>query len=512
MIYISYKLFNINTFFSGYVNDANVSYISDKMINIYLFVSVLVLFIFGVILFILMKNKQKPSLFYIMVVVYYFILFIFLNIANGIFDSISLSNIVSLETRRMYRDISAIFTYPQYFLAIFCLIRAVGFDVKRFHFGKDLQELEISQYDSEEFEFVMGIDGNKILVKLRKKLREFKYYFLENTKVFLILLIASIASFIIYTGYNILFNKKEYNQAELISSNGVNLTVLNSYITNLSQNGQVLSDDCYYVVLSVKINSKYTDDTILNTSDFKIISTDNYYLPILTKNNYFIDLGNPYNNEYLVYNKDYYFLLIYEIDNNDVSDDYQLKIGGSYVAADNGEKVINYKYVNLNPTVYNDISLEKEVIYIENSNNTLDFSDSILGESYLKLNTYEVTNQFKYTYTKCYEYDDCSTLTGVYTPNSISYNSVLLVLDANLVLNDANYYSLNNFDDLDFYSNFMTIEYFIGNEFYTVTPELKNNVNYSDKVVLEVPKSIINASDLTFVYTIRDKRYEIIVN
>ena len=78
---------------------------------------------------------------------------------------LSETQVIDLTTAKAYYDIARLVYYPQYFILIFSLVRTVGFDIKKFNFEKDIKELELSKEDSEEFEFVVGIDFNNYLVQ-----------------------------------------------------------------------------------------------------------------------------------------------------------------------------------------------------------------------------------------------------------------------------------------------------------------------------------------------------------
>ena len=49
------------------------------------------------------------------------------------------------------------------------IIRGLGFDIKKFNFNKDVQELNLSQEDMEEVEVNVGIDTTNILRGVRKQ-------------------------------------------------------------------------------------------------------------------------------------------------------------------------------------------------------------------------------------------------------------------------------------------------------------------------------------------------------
>ena len=58
--------------------------------------------------------------------------------------------------------------------------RATGFDVKKFDFAHDLQQLNVDEKDNEEFEVDVELDTDKLFRKIRKKIRYAKYVYFEN--------------------------------------------------------------------------------------------------------------------------------------------------------------------------------------------------------------------------------------------------------------------------------------------------------------------------------------------
>jgi hypothetical protein len=113
----------------------------------------------------------------------------------------------SPRSLRVIRDVASIICYIQYASIIIIGIRAVGFNIKKFNFGEDLQELEIEVTDNEEFELTVGVDSNKIGRTLRKSKREIKYFVIENAFILILISFAIITTM----GITIFLNTKVYN-------------------------------------------------------------------------------------------------------------------------------------------------------------------------------------------------------------------------------------------------------------------------------------------------------------
>ena len=71
------------------------------------------------------------------------------------------------------------------------IIRVLGFDIKKFNFTKDIQELNIEDIDSEEVEVNVNIDTKNIIRDINRRKRELGYWIKENL-LFSIILISVI--------------------------------------------------------------------------------------------------------------------------------------------------------------------------------------------------------------------------------------------------------------------------------------------------------------------------------
>ena len=144
-IYIVNRANIIFNFFNEYVTTRQVSsaeYISSNYLPLFLFISSILIITLSIIIFILLKQKDKPKLLYIIIIIYYILFIIFLIIAGMVISTIYIEGL-SPQLSRIYRDISLIALIIQIIFIVLIAIRAVGFDIKKFHFGEDLQELQI---------------------------------------------------------------------------------------------------------------------------------------------------------------------------------------------------------------------------------------------------------------------------------------------------------------------------------------------------------------------------------
>src|SRR5690606_5863034 len=151
---------------TGTFNRSSFS-LSAQYISIFLIISTILVIAISSVIYVLMKQKKKPRLFYIIIIAYYVILIGYFIYMYGTFDTLEISSLSS-QGLRIVRDVTSVVTYVQYGLIILIAVRAFGFNIKKFNFGEDLQELEIEARDNEEFELTVGIDREKISRGIRR--------------------------------------------------------------------------------------------------------------------------------------------------------------------------------------------------------------------------------------------------------------------------------------------------------------------------------------------------------
>ena len=187
--YMFFRLRENYIFFRDFVKNDVYLYIENiakYYIPPLLFIAVIITLIMVIAIFYLMRQKENPVLFYRIYIIYsvllLFVLIIYYNFYNSLeFDTY---NRLSLS---IYRDIIGVMYYANYFFIFFNFVRGFGFDIKKFSFDKDLKDLDITEKDSEEFEFAFSIDKDKIIEKVRRERRYAKYYFKENALTLIII-------------------------------------------------------------------------------------------------------------------------------------------------------------------------------------------------------------------------------------------------------------------------------------------------------------------------------------
>ena len=506
LLYRSFSIYNFFRVYIGNYSSALNEFSPSSFINMYSFILALVVIILIIVLLSVMIYKKKPKALYIYSILVYIGVITLFFVVYPSLRNIS-AYILDVRTSSAYRDMFLIISILQLVCLILYAIRATGFDIKRFDFGTDLQQLDINEQDSEEIEVALEFDQNKINRKLRYQLRQIKYVYGENKFIIntigIILLI--VLAFTIYT--NIGVYEANYNQGDSFSASGVVMNVKDSYLTQTDPYGNKLTDDML-VVVKTDIRKQGTVDRILNTGLTTLIidgisySQNNDYAKEL------FDLGNPYTRQSLSENFQSYilaFLVPYE----DAYKSMKLKFNDnvSYVKGEMGAKNI---FVKLNP---NDLT-KNEKNYDSLIGKELLFEDSALEGSKFMIKGYEFNNKFRINYKFCYATNKCNDSYEYLTPSATgSYAKILMRINGYFIAdNDLN----DQISSLEsFLNTFAVINYKIGDTWYskdietqTVRPRAgTDNTNY----YIEVPLDVVNANEINITFKIRNVTYKYVL-
>lgn len=318
-VYITYKANNILNFFKNYIShNGNIEVISTQYVSYFIFVSILLIITISLVIYFLMRYKKKPRVLYIILIVVSFISSIlFIYLYNNI--RILETSMQSARTIRLFRDISRFNFWILFISCIPVLIRGLGFDVKKFNFNRDLNDLKLDKEDNEEVEVNIELSSDTIKRNGRKIFRELKYYYFENK--FIINIILSIVSIIIILLFP--FNKfvinRNLNEGELLGTSNFNIKVNDSYI---SERNRISKDNCY-IILKIEIKGKLNKYR-LDLDKFVLEGKNNKYVPSLKYYYYFSDLGIGYKNNILDVEEYKEYLLIYNIKNLDKESNFKL--------------------------------------------------------------------------------------------------------------------------------------------------------------------------------------------
>ena len=256
IFYLIYRTGLMINFINTYI-DKTISVVGNDIVaslfNIGIILLPILIVIFSAILLAVMTLKDKPRLFYIITIIVELAIFVVYLYAYSTFSNME-ETIVDMRTVKALRDLLVYVIIAQSAFSIFSLIRGVGFDIRKFNFGNDLHELEISIEDNEEFEIAVDFDLNDKKRTGKRIIRYIKYWVREH-KIFVSIALTSLI--VISTGYlciNYMINHKTYPQGKTLTMNGFSMTVMNSYIINSDIKGNnITGKEAYLVVVDLKV-------------------------------------------------------------------------------------------------------------------------------------------------------------------------------------------------------------------------------------------------------------------
>lgn len=476
-IFSIYLVFKSNSILNYYIDFISGSVGKLDAINyvnsLYIYIIILALIICGIVIT-LMRYKKKSYVFYIILILYYFVVAYLLNYSLGGLYDIYVSS-MDTKTLLLHRDVLRIATVIQYIFVGMTLVRGLGFDIKKFNFAADLQELNIDVSDDEEVELTVG-SFNGLSRKLNRNIREFKYAYFENRYFFNVIFIVIIVGILgFYLIDNMVLNRV-YKVNDVFNFDDFEFRIIDSYITNTGYDGRKISDDSNYVVVKMDVSNEGVEKKI-NTANLILEIGDDSYSNKVISSSKFSDLGTLYRGQKIRGTKTHLF--VYNVPLDVEFEDVILVYG-------------NEKRVKLNPIYLDEVG--KKVNY--KLGDTIDMSDSIFRGGTFKLNYYEVNTNFNYSY----EYEMIGeTHTGNITISSL--NGVIMNLKI-----DSNYVS--NFSDYSFLSKYAKLKYVVNDtEYVSRLFDDKTPGSYKNGVYVAVDKEVMEASSIWFDIVIRNKYY-----
>ncbi len=308
--YLLLSLRDLYQFFKGVILNNNYSGgvgLESKYTSFLLLLAILLLIFLAFSIFFLMKKKNKPVLFYKIIMGYGAFLLVFYFIYRGYFTSVDTTT-YSPRSLVLFRDSSVIIYLAAYAFVGFSFVRAFGFDIKKFSFEKDKKELNISSSDNEEVELNFNLDKDKILNTVRKERRQFKY-FVEDNKVVLkkigYVLCGILAVFLLYTFF---VTNKTYKMGEWIYLDYIDSSIKidRVYLTNLNPYQKTYGTKSKYVGVLFDLNVGGYSFTYGN-SMLRLTINGDYYFPVQNATSLLSDMGSyvisgdkfPANKEYI---------------------------------------------------------------------------------------------------------------------------------------------------------------------------------------------------------------------
>lgn len=505
--FIIYKSYSIINFFSEYIlNNYSGNYyagFSDSYVNPFVYL-ILVLILIGVSgIYLLFTYKKKPKKWYLVSIIYYVAFIIFLIFIKKTMVTLE-ETIITAETARFYRDLSIIIFIPQIPLVVMFLLRGLGFNMHKFNFESDLRDLEIEEQDNEEVEIVFKKDSVKLRRNINRFFREFKYYVLENKFIVSIISIVlfSIIVFFIFKALPEIIDRN-FNQGESFSIKDLKYKIEDSIITNIDYKGNYIDKEKYYVVIKVRIENPTVEDIKLDYNNFRLIVNNDYVYPTMDKGKNFVDYARDYYTEIIKAKSNSIYSMVYEIDEKDLKKNYEIKIYNGTKLLDN-LLIGSHNFIEISPIVINKVN--NAGIFDEGEE--INFVNSNLGNTTLKLSNAKITNKYIYDYEYCTKIA-CSNYKGIVNANYISNNTTLIVMDYEFLIDDTVPFYNHSSNINTFVKSFMKVKYIENKK--TAYAEIKNVTpnNLKGQIVVETTNKIERSEEIEIAIIIRNKEYSV---
>lgn len=495
--YLIYRTNLILNFLSNYIN-SNISVIgqnlTNNLFNILCFIIPIVIVLFALIFIGIMYKKGKPYLFYIINIFIFVAFFVILLYSYQIINHMQTAAL-DIRVIKIIHDLLIILIGLEVISLIIFLIRAIGFDIKKFDFLSDVNKFDITDSDKEEFEFDIKIDFDERKRFFRRRKRYLKYAYKENKLFIIVCLIILILFGLYFTYKKINVNTKMYNEQVNISLNTYTLSVEESYITNKNYLNKKILDDNYLVIVKLKTKA-FSKGQKLVLGDFKLKIDSNEFVETSDYKKQIKDLGTQYTGEELNVNNYEYYLISFLIPKNLV----------------NKEMILQYN--NLNKKIEIKLNCKKIDKNIKHNNynikNKISFDSSLIGDSNITVNSFEINDKFKIQYNFKSRNGNIYPSIEYLTPKVDSnYDKLLLKINAVYNKNDSYVENLNKL--IQVYGN---IKYKINNNV-----KIQNNLSLvtstklkeKNTYYIEINKEINNAESASLVFKIRNNEYEYIL-
>ena len=502
--YITFRFSRIVNFFISYVSNSNI--ISENTVRSYfpftIFLAFLIVITFSVLMWLLMYKKRKPSKFYLFLGLYYFILLIVTIYAYGIMKDLS-SATTTQQASRAYRDIFELFIVPNFYFIVMSFIRGIGFDVKKFNFSKDLEELEIKSEDNEEFEFVLGTDSYKLKRKTRRYFRELKYYFLEN-KLFILAIVgfASLALLMVII-LNVTFINHVYKVGETLKTSTFTYKLNSAYITSYDYRSNEIKEDKKYIILNFNIKSNY-ESTALKPEHFYLTKNGNVINYKTSLSDSFSDLGLSYNNDKISteYNN---YIFVFEVDKSIKSNTYILNVFDKTKYNKDGSTDYKYEIYKIKPEKIDNIYNEEE----KKLNEKIELNKKIFGNTNITIKSVKIKNSYEYRYQDCDLENNCKSTYSIEFPTNTTKNDLMVIeYELNIDENSPIYTSTSN-NPKKFFDKFLKISYQKNDKLYYKPTVSKTNSNLKNIIFTDVTKSLQNTDSYGILISTRTDNYYI---
>lgn len=502
MIYIIYSSNEILSFLNEYMNTTTYLITHETFLTIFptsIYICLFITLLGTIIILGLMAFKKKPIKFYFVNIVVYIYTFIILLIVRNTISTLEI-NLVEVRTLKLAQDLLVSSIIFQGLSLLFISVRATGFDIKKFNFVKDLEELDIDSKDDEEFEVNFSVDTNRYVRNIRRFIRHTKYLYAENKYIFSIgiSLLVALSCFLIYL--NITVYNKTFNENTAFKTNEFTINIKKTYLTNTDIYGNLLDEDYQYVIVPFAIKQSSNHEKYMKSVSLVLEINDHHMYHTTDYKTEFRDFGNIYKEENVI-NDFQNYILVYKIPNSYTDDKMLLKF------YDTNRKVITIKIKPENLT-------QEKSIGTFLLSETIDLSKTILKKSQFQIESFDINSIFGEIYQYCSKNECYESIEYIKPGFNSNEEKTLLKLKGNILLDSE--LSINKIETLStFIKNFGSLTYVIGDQEKTISlnlPQVKAIKTY-DKMIsyIEVPKEVEQAEKIILKIKIRNKVYNCVL-
>lgn len=491
-VFVFFKVNSIMKFVKEFISYGTYSASLEpfsKNTGFLFYLALILIIISSLLLLILLKRKQKPWKIYLLYILEYILLFFSVISISNYFASYGVGT--SLSGVLIYRDMLRICLYVQYPILILICIRMLGIDLKNFDFKHDKEFLELDSEDQEEFEISFNFDKNSIIRLFNRTKRNVYYFYKEHAFICNIVLCVS-SIYILYQGYYYFgVSHKSYKQGDTFNSGIYSITIKDSYITDKDLSGKKIENGSKFVVIVMKLKNNSNRKVEPNLARYHLMngSSDKVYTNYY--NNYFTDIGKAVNGTFSLYpNKSREFYLVFKVNEKLRKNRFVLyyqELGGKLVSYLRKIRLNLVDVTEIKDMGSYNIGDKITFTYINSSKKELVPFKSEIGEV------------FTYNRYYCPSASVCSSFV-----EEVRADSGKKILKLSFSSSD-----FEGEEFVDFSSKYGRIKYkdSKGNNGY-VAIESAIKTGYQGKDVFIIAKSeVLDSSELSIVYTLRNKRY-----
>lgn len=487
-LFVYYKNLQIYTFVKDFISLLVYNSYEDpisKYISAGSMISLVILIVGSAALVSILQKKNKPWKLYLLPVIQYSLMLFsyiyishFFNMYTGVESATSL---------RAFRDILLVSQVLQFGVFIVFLMRIFGVDTNKFNFKLDEEYLELDQSDKEELEININIDKDGFKRAYKRFIRNLNYVYQEHKFIFRVIVIV----FILLTAFNTIayINKhKSYKEGDTFKSNNYIVTINNSYYTDKSYNGKVISKKSSFVIVDLTIKNNIAQKREVDLNKYHIINgVSNYTQTEKTFETEFQDFGKVYEKLTLKANESKRMIMIFKVDKKLPVERF----------------VLYYQEINIKGSLLRKIKLNLSNVSKINDREKQKIGDAITFEvnnekETILFESLETLQSTDYTYRACNN-TLCNNSKASYTAPA-GYKIFKLTFGSDTYEgNDIAYFA----------KHYGEIEY-LAADGKTKKIEIVNPIPrrfYGKYLYIKVPDEVALSNDVNILFTIRDIRY-----